>query len=140
MKLASQVTTHTALFAALLLSGWVVAGAQPIAQQGADQAATPQADNTRMNQQDRNANEPTADQQKADRSDREITQQIRKSITSDKSLSTYGHNVKVITQNGMVTLKGPVRSEEEKKAVEAKAAEVAGADKVTNEIDVQPKH
>jgi hyperosmotically inducible protein len=48
--------------------------------------------------------------------------------------------VKVITQNGMVTLKGPVRSEEEKKAVEAKAAEVAGADKVTNEIDVQPKH
>ena len=140
MKLASQVTIHTALFAALLLSGWAVAGAQPIAQQGADQSTTPQADNTRMNQQDRNPNEATADQQKADRSDREITQQIRKSITSDKSLSTYGHNVKVITQNGMVTLKGPVRSEEEKKAVEAKAAEVAGADKVTNEIDVQPKH
>ena len=136
MKLASQATIHAALFAALLTGGWAVAGAQ----QSADQSATPQADNTRMNQQDRNSNEPTADQQKADRSDREITQQIRKSITSDKSLSTYGHNVKVITQNGMVTVKGPVRSEEEKKAVEAKAAEVAGADKVTNEIDVQPKH
>ncbi|MGB7602987.1 MAG: BON domain-containing protein [Candidatus Sulfotelmatobacter sp.] len=140
MKLASQVIIHPALFAALLLGGWAVAGAQPVAQQGPDQSPTPQADNTRMNQQDRSPNETTADQQKADRSDREITQQIRKSITSDKSLSTYGHNVKVITQNGMVTLKGPVRSEEEKKAVEAKAAEVAGADKVTNEIDVQPKH
>ena len=102
--------------------------------------ATPQADNTRMNQRDRNSNEATADQQK-------MTSRIATSLSkfaspssSDKSLSTYGHNVKVITQNGMVTLKGPVRSEEEKKAVEAKAAEVAGADKVTNEIDVQPKH
>ena len=140
MKLAAQVTVPTALLAALLMGGWAVAGALPVAQQSTDQSATPQADNTRMNRQDRNSNEATADQQKADRSDREITQQIRKSIMDDKSLSTYGHNVKVITQNGMVTLKGPVRSEEEKKAVEAKAAEVAGADKVTNEIDVQPKH
>jgi len=57
----------------------------------------------------------------------------------DKSLSTYAHNVKVITQNGMVTLKGPVRSEEEKRAIEAKAAEVAGGDKVTSEMDVKPK-
>jgi len=39
-------------------------------------------------------------------SDRDITQQIRKSIVADKSLFTYAHNVKVITQNGMVTLKG----------------------------------
>lgn len=140
MKLAAQVTVPTALLAALLMGGWAVAGAQPVVQQSTDQSATPQADNTRMNRQDRNSNEATADQQKADRSDREITQQIRKSIMDDKSLSTYGHNVKVITQNGMVTLKGPVRSEEEKKAVEAKAAEVAGSDKVTNEIDVQPKH
>jgi hyperosmotically inducible protein len=47
--------------------------------------------------------------------------------------------VKVITQNGTVTLKGPVRSDEEKRAIEQKAAQVAGADKVTSEIDVQPK-
>jgi hyperosmotically inducible protein len=132
MKLVLQKAFRIALFAPLLLSGWAVAGAQ--------QTTDPQADNTRMNQRDRNSNEATADQQKANRSDRDISQQIRKSIASDKSLSSYGHNVKVITQNGMVTLKGPVRSEEEKKAVEDKAAEVAGADKVTNEIDVQPKH
>ena len=134
MKFVSQLMFQTALSATLLITGCSLAAAQ----QTPDQSATP-ADNTKMNQRDRNANEPTADQQKMNRSDRDITQQIRKSIVSDKSLSTYGHNVKVITQNGMVTLKGPVRSEEEKRAVEAKAAEVAGADKVTNEIDVQPK-
>jgi hyperosmotically inducible periplasmic protein len=132
MKLVLQKAFRIALFASLLLSGWGVARAQ--------QRTDPQADNTKMNQRDRNSNEATADQQKANPSDRDISQQIRKSIASDKSLSSYGHNVKVITQNGMVTLKGPVRSEDEKKAVEDKAAEVAGADKVTNEIDVQPKH
>jgi osmotically-inducible protein OsmY len=132
MKLVLQKAFRIALFAPLLISGWVVTSAQ--------QSTDPQADNTKMNQRDRNSNEATADQQKANRSDRAITQQIRKSIASDKALSTNGHNVKVITQNGMVTLKGPVRSEAEKKAMEEKAAGVAGADKVTNEIDVQPKH
>jgi hyperosmotically inducible periplasmic protein len=126
---------RTGTLGALLISGAAFASAQQTTE-----PSTPQADNTRMNQRDRNSNEPTADQQKANRSDRDITQQIRKSIMDDKSISTYGHNVKVITQNGMVTLKGPVRSEEEKKALEDKAAQVAGADKVTSEIDVQPKH
>jgi hyperosmotically inducible periplasmic protein len=55
----------------------------------------------------------------------------------DKSLSTYAHNVKIISQNGMVTLKGPVRSEEEKAAVESKAAEIAGKDKVTSQLEVK---
>jgi hyperosmotically inducible periplasmic protein len=99
--------------------------------------APPAADNTKTNQRDRSANEPTADQQKDNRSDRDITQQIRQSITKDKSLSTYAHNVKVITQNGQVTLKGPVRSEDEKRAIEAKAAEVAGENKVSSELNVK---
>jgi osmotically-inducible protein OsmY len=60
-------------------------------------------------------------------------------VVKDKSLSTYAHNVKVISQNGMVTLKGPVKSEEEKQAIEAKAAQIAGADKVTNQLEVAPK-
>jgi len=115
----------------------------PADQQSAPQTAPPvdntPADDTKMNERDRSANEPTADRQKDNRSDREMTQQVRKAIVKDKSLSTYAHNVKVITQNGMVTLKGPVRSEEEKKAVEAKAAEVAGPDKVTNQLDVKSK-
>jgi hyperosmotically inducible periplasmic protein len=96
-------------------------------------------DNTTVNQRDRNGTEPTADQQKDNRSDRDITQQIRRAIMQDKSLSTYAHNVKVITQGGQVTLKGPVRSNEEKHAVEAKAAEIAGESRVTSELDVKAK-
>src|ERR1700694_5456661 len=107
--------------------------------QPAPPSDNPPADTTRMNERDRNPNEPTADRQKDNRSDRTITQQVRKARVKDKSLSSYAHNVKVITENGMVTLKGPVRSEEEKKAIEAKAAEVAGRDKVTNQLDVKSK-
>ena len=58
----------------------------------------------------------------------------------DKSLSTYAHNVKIVTQNGQVTLKGPLRSDDEKRAVEAKATEIAGQNNVTSELDVQPKN
>jgi osmotically-inducible protein OsmY len=58
----------------------------------------------------------------------------------DKSLSTYAHTVKIITQGGQVTLKGPVRSDDEKRTVEAKAAEVAGENKVTDQLDVKPSN
>lgn len=122
------------LLPSLLLGVCTLAPAQETSQ-----PASGQADNTKINQRDRQGDEPTADQQKSGRSDRDITQQIRSSIMHDKSMSTYAHNVKVITQNGQVTVKGPVRSEEEKKAIEEKAAEVAGADKVTSELEVQPK-
>src|SRR5205823_12577950 len=87
---------------------------------------TPAPDNTKVNQRDRTDNSTTADQQKENRSDRELARQIRRAIVKDKSLSTYAHNVKVVVQNGTGTLKGPVRSEEDKKAIEGKAAEVAG--------------
>lgn len=98
------------------------------------------ADNTKVNERDRNKAEPTADQQKENSSDREVARQIRRALVKDKSLSTYAHNVKVIVQNGAVTLKGPVRSDDEKRAVEAKAAEVAGGpDKVTSELQVAAK-
>ena len=94
-------------------------------------------DNTKVNKGDRAAGAPTADQAKNNKSDREIMKEIRKSIVDDKSLSSYAHNVKVIAQSGQVTLKGPVHSEEERKSIESKAAEVAGADKVTNQITVK---
>jgi len=81
---------------------------------------------------------PTADQQKMNPSDRAVTQKIRKAIHEDQSLSTYAHNIKVITQDGKVTLRGPVRSEEEKSNLEAKAVSVAGQENVTNQLDVTP--
>jgi osmotically-inducible protein OsmY len=57
----------------------------------------------------------------------------------DKSLSTYAHNIRVITQEGKVTLKGPVRSDDDKASIEAKAVAVAGAGNVTNQLEVAPK-
>jgi hyperosmotically inducible periplasmic protein len=134
-QMKAKRTVCRFLFPAVLLGGWTLA----LAQEPAPQSSAP-ADNTKVNQRDRNTNEATADQQKDNRSDRDLTQQIRRSITKDKSLSTYAHNVKVITQNGHVTLKGPVRSEDEKKAVEMKAIEVAGADRVTSDLEIQAKN
>jgi len=81
---------------------------------------------------------PTADQQKMNRSDRTLTQKIRKAIHHDKSLSTYGRNIKIFMQDGKVTLRGPVRSEEEKNNLEAKAASAAGQENVTNQLEVAP--
>jgi hyperosmotically inducible periplasmic protein len=123
-----------ALLTQLVLLGSI--GALWAQQDAPDQLA---ADNTKINQRDRNKAEPTADQQKETAADRQLVQQIRKAIVKDKSLSTYGHNIKVISQNGAVTLKGPVKSDEEKQAIEAKAAQIAGADKVTSEIQVASK-
>ena len=95
----------------------------------------PAPDNTKKNKM----GGTTADHQKNNKADRMITQNIRKSIMADKSLSTYAKNVKVITKDGAVTLRGPVRTAEEKSSVEMKATEVAGAGHVTNEIEVAPK-
>jgi hyperosmotically inducible periplasmic protein len=99
------------------------------------------ADNTKVNKRDRNKSEPTAGQQSNSKADRELTRKIRQALVKDKDLSTYAHNIKVITNNGAVTLKGPVRSDDEKKAVEAKAAEAAGGASITNQLEVAPpKH
>lgn len=92
-------------------------------------------DNSKKN---KDQSRPTADQQKMNASDRATTQKIRKAIHEDSSLSTYAHNIKIITQDGKVTLRGPVRSEEEKNNVEAKAVAVAGKDNVTDELEVKP--
>ena len=113
MKFAFRSLLRPVMLSSLLLGLCAIASAQDV-----PQPTNPQADNTKVNERDRSANEPTADQQKENRTDRDITQQIRKAIVGDKSLSTYAHNVKIITHGGMVTLKGPVRSEEEKNAVE----------------------
>jgi osmotically-inducible protein OsmY len=99
----------------------------------------PPPDNTRVNQRDRSTGEPTADQGRNNLSDRDIMQKIRRSVMDDRSLSTYAHNVKIISQDGKVTLKGPVRSQEEKQTLERKAREVAGERNVVNELTVKPK-
>lgn len=97
-------------------------------------------DNTKTNERDREGG-TTADDQKMNKTDRELAQKVRRSVYDDKSLSTYAHNVKIIVADGRVTLKGPVRSQEEKEAVEKLAIAVAGATNVVNQMDVVPdKH
>ncbi len=98
----------------------------------------PAPDNTKTNQRDRNKGSVTADQQKMNPADRELTRKIRKSVYDDKTLSTYAHNVKIISQDGMVTLKGPVKTSEEKENIASKAMSIAGKDKVTNQLEVAP--
>jgi osmotically-inducible protein OsmY len=136
MQMKRSVVVRDVLSVSLLLGLW---GTLSVAQEQAGQDA-PASDNTKINQRDRNPNEPTADQQRNNLADRDITQQIRKSFSDDKTLSTYAHNVKVITQSGQVTLKGPVRSDEEKQALETKATAIAGEGKVTSELTVKAKN
>jgi len=101
-----------------------------------DSQQTP-ADNTKQNK-DQTA--PTADQQKMNPADRAITQKIRMAIHDDANLSMYAHNIKVITQDGKVTLRGPVRTGDEKNSLEAKAVSVVGQDNVTDLLEVAPSN
>ena len=108
----------------------------PFAAHGQDPANPPSS--TAPDNSSRNKNQPnTADNQKENTSDREITKKIRQSIIADKSLSTYAHNVKIITQDGQVTLKGPVQDQNEKETIASKAADVAGTGKVNNQLTVK---
>jgi len=121
-------------FSAAIVMVVLTAGAAPVL------AQQTKPDNTAVNKGDQAKGAVTAGQQSNSKADVEITRKIRSAIVDDKSLSTNAHNVKIVTQNGKVTLKGPVKTDAEKKAVEAKAIAVAGARNVTNDISiVSPK-
>jgi hyperosmotically inducible periplasmic protein len=106
------------------------------------QAATAQAvsppDNTKSNQTDPSNRQITADSQKENEADRGLVQRIRKNLIADKGLSTYAHNVKIVAINGLVTLNGVVRTDDEKMKVASLAAEVAGKENVVNDLKVAP--
>jgi osmotically-inducible protein OsmY len=123
------------VFTGVALLGSVVMAAPQPSQDNGQQSAP---DNSKTNKRDRDKNSPTADRQKMNPTDRDLAKRIRSAITDDKSLSTYAHNIKIVAQDGKVTLKGPVRSEEEKSAIETKATEVAGAGNVVNQLEVAP--
>jgi hyperosmotically inducible periplasmic protein len=123
------------LFAAAIISASLLA--IPGTSFGQDQSNPPAAtspDNSANNKAQTN----TADQQSEASADRMLTQKIRKAIIADKSLSMYGHNVKIITKDGAVTLKGPVHTDDEKQAIGSIASNAAGGpDKVTNDLTVK---
>ena len=135
MRVSLKRTKGFVFIAAVaLLGSGVMAAPQP--RQDPGQQSAP--DNSKTNKRDRDKSSPTADRQKMNPTDRDLAKRIRSAITDDKSLSTYAHNIKIIAQDGKVTLKGPVRSEEEKSAIETKATEVAGAGNVINQLEVAP--
>lgn len=121
---------NTPTIAAVLLSGVIAA---PFAMA---QSVAP--DNAKSNQVDESNKTANADRQTNNSTDLDLTKRIRQSVIADKSLSTYAHNVKIVTIHGHVTLNGVVRSEEEKGAVASKATDIAGRDKVTDELKVAP--
>jgi hyperosmotically inducible periplasmic protein len=96
-------------------------------------AAQTAPDNTKQNKD----HATTADSQSNASADRATTAKVRKAIVADKNLSTYAHNVKVITNNGQVTLKGPVKSEEEKQQIVSDVSAVVSAENVTNQLTVK---
>ena len=108
-------TKSNALTLALLLPSLLL----PVYAQSTDPQTKP--DNTAVNKRDQDPGAATADQQKMNAADRALTAKIRKAVMADKNLSSYANNVKIISQNGTVTLKGPVHSDDEVKSIMAKA-------------------
>ena len=94
-------------------------------------------DNTKVNERDRSSAAQTPLDQRENESDLKITQQIRQAVMADDSLSFTAKNVKIITAGGKVTLRGPVKSDAERSAIEAAARKVAGATQVDNQIEVK---
>ena len=131
--------TKLILFPLIALSTCALVAQYASAQSDANSAApasTVAPDNSKSNKLDSSNTSATAGTQSNHSTDVDVTKRIRQSLMADKSLSTYAHNVKIVTLNGSVTLNGVVRSDEEKNAVEMKAAAVAGKDKVTNDLKI----
>jgi osmotically-inducible protein OsmY len=95
------------------------------------------ADNTKKNERDRSGENKTPGDQSHSPEDLKITQSIRQAVVKDGSLTMTAKNVKIITAGGVVTLRGPVNTPEEKTKIEALAKSAAGNAKVENQIEVK---
>lgn len=113
----------------------------PLHAQTADSAAAPAqaaaADNTRINARDRSADTVKPTDQSNAKADIELAAAVRRAIENDKALSTSAHNVKLVANGGVVTLRGPVASENEKQKVAQIAGSVDGVKRVANNLDVE---
>ena len=100
------------------------------------QTAAVEPDNSGRNVRDADGTTKTPGDQSESETDRTITQNVRQAVTADDSISTNGKNVKIITVDGTVTLRGPVKSEQEKTNIAAKAQQIAGVKKVDNQLEI----
>jgi len=99
-------------------------------------AGTP-AENTKRNVRDKDDTTLTPEDQKETESDINVTANIRKAVTDDDSLSVNAHNVKIITRNGVVTLRGPVDSQAESMRLQQLAKQTPGVMRVDNQLEVK---
>jgi hyperosmotically inducible periplasmic protein len=127
------------IFGALLLV-YSSQGQQPTATPR-DPAASgsTEADNTKRNAAEENKNTDTAEKQSNNKDDLALTQKIRQEVMKDGSLSMNAKNIKIIVREGKVMLRGPVDSQQEKDTIGTKAGEIAGKDKVNNQLEVKAK-
>jgi hyperosmotically inducible protein len=95
------------------------------------------ADNTKRNSSEQNKNTDTAEKQSNSKDDLALTQKIRQAVVKDGSLSMNAKNVKIIARKGKITLQGPVDSRQEKDSIATKAREIAGKDKVEDQLEVK---
>lgn len=122
-------------FSTALIAGLLTVTA--VSAQTTDPANKPAAaDNTRANATDRHTEAKTPTDQSNDQEAIEVTAGIRRAVLDDKSLSTSAHNIKIVTDGDVVTLRGPVASADEKKRVEALAVKAASGKQVRNEISI----
>jgi hyperosmotically inducible periplasmic protein len=127
--------TALLLSISLLMLGGYACNSQP-AEKAQAPAAKIAPDNTERNVRDRSGETLTSGDQSESEADRTLTQRVRQAVMADDSLSTNAHNVKIITVNGVVTLRGPVNSAQEKANINAKAQQIAGATKVDNQLEI----
>ena len=100
-----------------------------------DNATKP--DNTATNERDRSGETKTSGDQSNSSADLKITQAIRQALMKDRELSTTAKNIKVITANGQVTLRGPVKSAQEKAKIDQIAKSAADGAQIDNQVDVK---
>jgi hyperosmotically inducible periplasmic protein len=103
---------------------------------GSETVSANAPENTARNERDKNEATRTPGDQSENANDLEISANVRKAIVADDSLSTNAHNVKIITSGGVVTLRGPVNSTQEKTIIEMKAKQVAGVTRVDSQLEV----
>lgn len=123
-------------FLALTATVSTQAMAETSAVKNEQQAAAHKVDNTGRNARDVNDNRKTADEQKLGGDELQLLAQIRKNIVANSNLSTNAHNVKILVDNGTVTLRGPVNSAEERNWIQQEAARTAAGYKVDNQLEV----
>ena len=124
-------------FTVLLLSTVLIVGCSKNRSEDKQVSQTAvEPDNSGRNVRDRNDQTKTAGDQSEGEADRTISQNIRQALTADDSLSTNGKNAKIITIDGTVTLRGPVKNDKEKSAIGAKAQQTAGVKNVDNQLEI----